>query len=212
MPTQADFLNNPWDFLKHHIVLMGMEGYGDAGVKWFKLTPRPRNKAYAVSTIFNIKSDVFVLEGLLGGSTAGYFQAYWCPYEREETKFAVIGTAANFCFTAQISGCSIGLGHETGAGDKLIIHSNHGSTPAQGLTVAQTQEQDIRALGGQTIHKVFGPSNYRLDSRGRGRYQGTVVGWRGPNGAGPWEFRTQTYEQLPQLSPEKYALHKLVKM
>jgi hypothetical protein len=38
------------------------------------------------------------------------------------------------------------------------------------------------------------------------------VGWRGANGAGPWEFRTQTYEQLPQLSPEKYALHKLVKM
>uniref|UniRef100_UPI003F6E813A hypothetical protein n=1 Tax=Elioraea sp. TaxID=2185103 RepID=UPI003F6E813A len=140
MPTQADFLNDPWDFLKSHLVLMGMEGYGAAGVKWFKLVQVPRTSAFAVSTIFNVKSDVFRLVGHLGGATAGYFQAYWCPYEREETKFAVIGTAANYCFTAEISGCSIGLGHETGTGDKLIIHSNHGSTPAPNLTVAQTQE------------------------------------------------------------------------
>ena len=142
-------------------------------------------------------------------SAAGYFEGYWCPYEREETKFAVIGNQVPFCFTATITGCSIGLGHETANGDKLIIHSNHGSSPAEGLTVAQTQEADIRNLGGATVHKVFGPASYRLDSKGAGRYTGTVVGWRG---SGHWEFRTQTYEQLPQLSPQKYHLNKLIKM
>ncbi|WP_439579866.1 hypothetical protein, partial [Elioraea sp.] len=71
--------------------------------------------------------------------------------------------------------------------------------------------QDIRALGGQTIHKVFGPSSYRVDSKGVSRYNGTVVGWRGPNGAGPWEFRTQTFEQLAP-APAKYRLKALVKM
>lgn len=209
MATQADFLADPWDFLKKHIVVMGMEGYGAAGLKWFKLERYPRTSAYAVSTIFDIHSDVFILKGHLGGPTAGYFQAYWCPYEREETKFAVVGTAANFVFTATITGCSIGLGHETANGDKLVIHSNHGSTPQHGMTVAQTQEADIRALGGQTIHKVFGPSSYRVDSSGNGRYTGTVVGFRG---TGHWEFRTQRYEQLPQLAPQKYKLKGLVKM
>jgi hypothetical protein len=212
MPTQADFLNDPWDFLRHHIVLMGMEGYGDAGVKWFKLTRLARNTAYAVSTVSQIKSDVFQLDGHRDGPTDGYFQAYWCPYQREETKYAVIGTAANFCFTAQISGCSIGLGHETDTGHTLIIHSNRGSTPAEGLTVAQSQEQDIRRLAEHTLRRVFGPSDYRLDSKGRARYQGTVVGWRGPNGAGPWQFRAQIYEHLPQITPRKYRLRKLVKM
>lgn len=214
MATQADFLNNPWEFLKKHIVMMGMEGYGAAGIKFFKLEPYPLAQAYATSTIFNIRSEVFVLKGHIAGPTAGFFNAYWCPYEREETKFAVIGNLADFCFTATITGCSIGLGHEAANGAKLIVHSNHGSTPdtGAGLNVAQTQERDIRNIGGTTIHKVFGPSGYRLDSKGRSKYTGTVVGWRGAGGAGPWEFRTQTYEQLPQLSPQKYKLHKVVKM
>lgn len=209
MATQADFLNNPWNFLSSHIVLMGMEGYGDAGVKWFKLEKYDRQKAYAVSTIFNLKSDVFLLKGHIAGATAGYFQAYWCPYEREETKFAVVGSAQNFCFTATITGCSIGLGHETANGDKLVIHSNHGSTAAEGKSVAETQEDDIRGLGGATIKSVFGPANYRTDSKGKGRYTGTVVGWRG---SGRWEFRTQRYEQYAQLAPQKYKLKGLVSM
>jgi hypothetical protein len=208
MANQADFLANPWDFLKKHLVVMGMEGYGAAGVKWFKLEPYPRTSAYAVGT-FGTQSDVFILKGHIAGATAGYFQAYWCPYEREKTKFAVIGTAAQFAFTATITGCSIGLGHETATGDKLVVHSNRGSTPDTGLTVAQTQEAAIRAKGGQTIHKVFGPSGYRLDSSGTSRYTGTVVGFRG---AGHWEFRTQRYEQLPQLAPQKYKLKGLAKM
>jgi hypothetical protein len=209
MADQADFINNPWKFLKDHIILMGMEGYGAAGPKWFKLEKYDRQKAYAVSTVFNIKSDVFLLKGHFGGTTAGHFQGYWCPYEREETKFAVIGSAHDFCFTATITGCSIGLGHETGGGDKLIIHSNHGSTPTDGMTVAQTQEHDIRSIGGATLKTVFGPSGYRTNSKGQGRYTGTVVGWRG---SGHWEFRTQRYEQLPQLMPQKYKLKNVVKM
>lgn len=209
MATQADFINDPWKFLKDHLVVMGMEGYGAAGVKWFKLEKMPKSQAYVSSTIFNIKSDVFLLKGHIAGATAGYFQAYWVPYEREETKFGMVSTAAPFAFTATITGCSIGLGHETATGDKLVIHSNHGSTPAVGQTVAQTQEADIRALGGATIHKVFGPANYRLDSSGTSRYTGTVVGYRG---SGRWVFKTQRYEQLPQLVPQKYKLKSLVDM
>ena len=209
MATQADFLNNPWNFLKDHIVLMGMEGYGAAGVKWFKLDKYDRQKAYAVSTIFNVKSDVFLLKGHIAGATAGFFQAYWCPYEREETKFAVIGNQHDFCFTATITGCSIGLGHETATGDKLVIHSNHGSTPATGRTVAETQEDDIRAIGGATVKSVFSPASYRTNSKGQGKYTGTVVGWRG---GGHWEFRTQRYEQYAQLAPQKYRLKGLAKM
>ena len=121
MATQADFLNNPWEFLKKHIVMMGMEGYGAAGIKFFKLEPYPLAQAYATSTIFNIRSEVFVLKGHIAGPTAGFFNAYWCPYEREETKFAVIGNLADFCFTATITGCSIGLGHEAANGAKLIV-------------------------------------------------------------------------------------------
>lgn len=211
---QADFLNDPWEFLEKHIVMMGMEGYGAASIKLFRLEPYPLTQAYATDTIFSTRSEVFVLKGHIAGPATGFFNAHWCPYEREETKFAVIDNQADYCFTATITGCSIGLGHETVNGSKLIVHSNHGSTPdtAAGLDVAQTQERDIRGLGGATIHKVFGPSSYRLNSRGQGRYTGTVVGWRGPGGAGPWEFRTQTYEQLPQPAPQKYRLHKLVKM
>lgn len=209
MATQADFIAHPWDFLGKHIIIMGMEGYGAAGLKWFKLEKYDRSKAYAVSTIFDIKSDVFLLKGHLAGTTTGYFQAYWCPYEREETKFAIIGTGADFAFTATITGCSIGLGHETAGGDKLVIHSNHGSTPAQGKTVAETQADDIRNLAGGTLKTVFGPQQYRLDSKGNSRYTGTVVGYRG---SGHWEFRTQSYEQLPQLAPQKYKLKKLIKM
>ena len=210
MASQADFLADPWTFLKSHLVVMGMEGYGAGGVKWFRLRKYDKTKAYSVSTIFDIKSSVFVLEGHLAGATAGYFQGYWCPYEREATKFAVIGTAANYCFTATITGCSIGLGHETPAGDKLIIHSNHGSTPAIGRTVAETQSDDITALGGHGLKTTFGPASYRLDTAGRSRFTGTVVGYR--TAAAGWEFRTQTYEQYAQLAPQKYKIHSLVKM
>ena len=63
--------------------------------------------------------------------------------------------------------------------------------------------------GGATIDKVFGPDSYRVTRTGKSKYTGTVVGWRG---SGNWVFKTQAYEQLPQLAPQKYRLKALIDM
>jgi hypothetical protein len=212
MATQADFLADPWGFLKEHILLSLATG-GTGRIREFKIVAKPRNVAYAVSGVFKTKSDVFELIPQPDG-TAGTFQAWWCPYMQNETHHVVVGNGADFCFTTTINGCSIGLGHETATGDKLVVHSNEARAAGYGTVAGQApaQEAQIRNLGGATIKGVFGPASYRVDSQNVGRFTGTVVGWRDPN-ANPrqWVFRTQTYEQVAVV-PDKYKLKKLIKM
>jgi hypothetical protein len=66
----------------------------------------------------------------------------------------------------------------------------------------------LRLVMGASGQTVFGPSSYRTGGDGT-KYTGTVVGWRH---GGHWEFRTQTYEQLPVLTPQKFALGDLKQM
>lgn len=208
MATQADFIANPWRFLKNNILLVNLSG-GTAKVGNFMIVAKPRSAAYALG-MFNRASDVFELVPVAAGS-AGSFQAWWCPYTQDETHHAVIGAAADFCFTSQIDGCSIGLGHETAAGDKLVVHSNEARVTDPAAQAA-AQDAMIRARGGATIRSVFGPASYRVDSKGQRRYEGTVVGWRDPAGAPRgWAFKTQTYELLA-LAPKRYKLKSLITM
>lgn len=212
MATQADFIADPWGFLKKH-VLLSLNTGGTGIIREFKIIAKPRNVAYAVSGPFSSSSDVFELIPQ-PANTPGSFLAWWCPYMQNETHTAVIGPGADFCFTTAINGCTIGLGHETAMGNKLVIHSNEAQAAGPNTVAGQSQAQkaQVRAHGAGALNSIFQPKHYRHDSKGVSRYTGTVVGWRDPNAATPrWVFKTQTYEQTAVV-PDKYKMKKLIQM
>jgi hypothetical protein len=204
MPDQSDFLSDPWGFLADNLVIMGVEAYGGSGIKPFKVVSVSSSDATAtksgtICNVFNLIPDT---------TRTGSFDAYWCPYEREDTFSVTAGTAADFLFTATITGCSIGLGSETSDGSRLVLHSNLGSTHPKFMSQGEAQDSTLKLMMGASGKTVFGPSSYRNGLNGE-KYTGTVVGWRHN---GHWEFRTQVYEQLPVLRPQKFQLVEVKRM
>jgi hypothetical protein len=52
------------------------------------------------------------------------FKAYWCPYAIDTTRSVTIGPAATLMFTADMTGCSLGVGSRTITGHQLVSHAN----------------------------------------------------------------------------------------
>lgn len=59
-----------------------------------------------------------------GTGGADSFDAYWCPYSIDTTQSVTVGPDAKLMFTADMTGCSLGVGSPTNTGHQLISHAN----------------------------------------------------------------------------------------
>ena len=54
--------------------------------------------------------------------------AYWCPYKannaNDDFEATMIGNRANYMFTADMTGCTLGVGSQTGDGNVRVAHAN----------------------------------------------------------------------------------------
>lgn len=131
-------------------------------------------------------------------SATDTFLAYICPYRADAARGMVLGGAANIMVTAELTGCSFGIGMAGGGGSRLVMHAN-ASGQAVGTVggavdmkpQAKAQKQAIKA--GLSSPKIWKPGQYRkVDDNNDIDVRSTVIGIR-TQGSGNWHFYAQVY-------------------
>lgn len=128
-----------------------------------------------------------------------YFRSYIADYQQGATTFTTLGSNphSQFCFTANMNGCTFGIGQPQPDGKLVVSHGN--AANATGITniptylkpetktALQVATQYTRAKEGHVGGgRVFEPSHYRIGAR-----QSVTFGYR-PVGA-PWQFHYISY-------------------
>ncbi len=156
------FCADPEGFMDGNVVLQKIANDTPAGVIGVRM--------YAGNAKIDNKPSGMVCYTVLAnrGQTPS-LPAYWCPYEQNALKSAMLGDDALFAFTPTMNGCSVGLGSSTGSGAQMMSHSNAGAIGAEweseGLGVArarqsQSQHNQLRfKLGNSAL--ILGPEDYR---------------------------------------------------
>ena len=117
--------------------------------------------------------------------------AYICPYIPGQTRTRTVGNWANLMFTAELTGCTFGVGSVARDGTQLVCHANDANAGMVGGALGQQnaqQQQAQNVLGGTPT--LFEPSQYRpatttLDMRS------AIVGVRKND---VWQFWAQVFE------------------
>lgn len=200
MPVDAVATNafkaNPLTFLNTALILAPI---GNATrhnrSEHLGLAPAPYMGATAVDTAGNALALWQVVKAQDGEA---YFRSYIADYQQGATTYTTLGANehAEFCFTANMNGCTFGLGIQAGDGTLIVSHGNAANTGAitnfdsSGMTNIQRQStalqtaiQYTRAKQGHGAGgRVFEPEHYRVGAR-----QSVTFGYR-PRGSGAWQF------------------------
>jgi len=96
--------------------------------------------------------------------------AYWCPYQQNKLKSAMLGNDALFAFTAAVTGCSVGIG-SGGGGVQMMCHVNSAQigndwkgTGQEAVRQAQSQDAQLRYKLGNDAD-LSSPVGYREDDQ-----------------------------------------------
>jgi hypothetical protein len=191
-PPQAAFQPNGTVRLALQQLPGGPEGYGS-------LT-RARNRK-GLAKLFNhitgmkqYKAMNYYRVVLAGPGTAPneQFSAYICPYRQNEAPNVVLRGDANLMFTAEMTGCSFGIGMPNANGDRRVMHSNEANQATQNSTAPQEAAQLRDMQRGLGRGHALQPKHYRVvsdDSDQRATTIGVRVG-------GAWQFWFQHYNFL----------------
>lgn len=125
---------------------------------------------------------VYYLKGSTETSSARALNAYICDYEKNDTKFVLLGQNARFCFTITMNGCTFGIGKPGSDGSVIVSHSNRASDPNQ----AETQRRITLDSHKNRQVTMLEPSMYRPVER----MTCTTFGIRAGR---QWKFYFQSY-------------------
>jgi hypothetical protein len=196
MSVVDQLIANPLAFLDKNILVPGIYGPPRDSMKNepidMQLVAMPPADGFAKKHgeqlgiyVVTVPSLVDGIVGRGGVKDDKSFKAYFCSYEPGQVFGTIVGAKANFMFTAQMDGCSLGVGHKTADGNRLVYHANKGGN-------ATLQQQDLDAkLGVGNQAAVLGPSDYRVES-GIGHLASTTIGIRTPS-TNDWHFYAQIY-------------------
>ena len=128
------------------------------------------------------------------------FPSYIADYAQGATTQTTLGTAANLCFTANMNGCTFGIGIPSPDGSSQVVtHGNAaGSAGMAGLS-AKTSQAAVTAVQTSLQYsgakqalgvgaQVFEPEHYRVDGK-----QSITFGWR--TATHGWRFYFLSYRR-----------------
>jgi hypothetical protein len=121
------------------------------------------------------------------GTDTVTFSAYLVEYEDGKTPITVLGTAATMCFTANMNGCTFGIGSQANANSGLVV--THSNSRGHGSQDANTADQRFRA--GNVVGpdgRLFEPEHYRTNNK-----QSITFGYRSPGQL--WRFCFLSYQR-----------------
>lgn len=168
----------------------GLEGYG-------ALTRRRNRKGLAklrnkIMGAEQHRAMDFYRVVLAGPNTPANdsFEAYICPYRQDHDLGAIVGTHASLMFTAEMTGCSFGVGMPARDGSRYVVHSNQARHATQDSTAPQEAAQlDALKERVQRGHALQ-PRHYRNVGDDGVDERATMIGVRTD---GAWQFWYQHY-------------------
>lgn len=121
------------------------------------------------------------------GTDTVWFYAYLVEYGDNKTPLTVLGQAATLCFTANMNGCTFGIGSQSTATSSLVV--THSNSRGHGSQEGNVSDQRLKAgfvVG--TGGRLFEPEHYR--SHGK---QSITFGYRKPGKK--WKFCFLSYRR-----------------
>jgi len=203
--ARARFLSDPLGFMNDNVIVVTFEGadtdtLGDTPLDLCLIERAPLGGTAAKLGrplgLFAIGTAGFAACVSYVKSVSSPFRAYFCPYRGGQTLGTVIGSKADFMFTTQMDGCSLGIGMANGMGERLIYHSNVGGN----VGAQQTQLTGKMGVG---IETVWEPKSYRMEF-GQSELCSTTFGVR-HRLLNTWRFYAQTYQRRYS-NPDKFYL------
>ncbi len=205
----AQFIADPLGFMRDNIIVVAFEG-GDSDT----LTSAPLDMCLAKRTAQGGRASQLGRQlGLYAVGPAGFlqhvhsvesisppFKAYFCPYRQGQTLGTVVSKDANYMFTTQMDGCSLGIGMAAPDGARLIYHANVG-----GNVPVQETNLDSK-LGSANIETIWSPKSYRFEF-GQAELCSTTFGVRDQK-TGQWSFFSQIYQRA-YTNPDKFYLRQV---
>lgn len=198
MPPTQDFLADPEGWMATHVVLC----------QFFKSgVPSAIERMTIVELDFDSyqaylpdqPNDMFEVYAIQNGANRPQddsFDAFFCPYENDNTHFVTLNTNASFMVTPTMDGCSFGVGSPS-KGTVIVGHSNaqRDQTPTSTRQMVKTQRTELKVgLAKPSFfkkkRKFFEPRNYRIDSVTGQKVAATLYGIRNGN---KWKFQAMKY-------------------
>lgn len=213
MTAVSVFKADPIDFLEKNIV---MQEVGGTAVKGSTGTFTLKEVTSKSGVLFDKTSTCKVYQ-MVQGTGSDTFTAYWCPYEDEKAMSVTLSDKADLMFTANMTGCSFGVGIKGSDGSVRVAHANvQESSQLQQIGEAMYSAFDPKLKGpskemafleakkycikeGQQGVLLSGPTGVDgkvTSSINPGMYRGlsaTTFGVR--DGTNGWKFYFHTYER-----------------
>jgi hypothetical protein len=193
MTAQQDFVRNPAAFMRDNVLRCQ---FFDGGVNIAnsqplvvtvkvmkddpKVTNRPGGKVYYLTT------DV------TGCDRTAKVPIFWLGYKDNDTRRGMLNRNSRVMFTANMDGCTLGVGSQDGQGGCLVSHAN---SKGSGGGIQQARDQHTQLTG------VFdGGDFWTVDPTGYMDGMGAKHAFKGTNFGmltdGWWMFYTHRWMQL----------------
>ncbi len=143
----------------------------------------------------------FMLRQAEGGD-AVTFEAYLAEYQSGRTPLTVLGTRAQLCFTANMNGCTFGIGHQATPESGLVVtHSNSRGGGSQEANIARQRRLASLVVGPGGV--LFEPEHYRTNEK-----NSITFGYRSPGQR--WRFASLAYRVWPGNRITSYGVRNIV--
>jgi hypothetical protein len=185
--TAAEMLN----IFRSNIVYMRGVPASDVGgnVDYLKFG----TKVGAVGVVRSGSGEINVPVKFVESATVGDADAFptWiCDYAADTVKYKTLSNARPFCFTANMNGCTFGIGAAVAGGVVTVSHAN-ATTAGGGNLATQTAQQKLQSAVVPGA-KLFEPKDY--DFSGLQQLNTTLVGILNGN---DWTFYYQQFVGQP---------------
>lgn len=192
MTARQDFVRDPVAFLQDNIL---RSQFFDGGVRISESQPLVVTiKVMAGDPkIVNKPGKVYYLTtDVTGCDRTERVPIFWLGYKDNDTVRSTLNNNGRLMFTANMDGCTLGVGSQTGSGGCLVTHANSKQSGG-GVTQVSDQHTQLRGVYDQNDFWSLNPNTYMDAMGGVHKFKGTNFG---ANQDGWWMFYTHRWMQL----------------
>lgn len=194
MSDRSDFVSDPLGFMRKHILRCQ---FFDGGVKISESRPHVvtiKEMAGSPRIVNSPGGKVYYLSADTASCGPGEkVPIFWVGYKQNDVTPGMLTNQSRIMFTANMDGCSLGVGSQAGDGGCLVMHANKASGTGGGLAQTLAQHDQLKTgYGDQDFFEVQ-PSTYMDGMGASGVFKATNFGL---NVQGWWMFYTHSWMQM----------------
>ena len=190
MSFQSEFVADPVAFMGKYVLRCQFfdGGFNISGsrpivltVKEMKGSPKVLNKPGG--KVFYLTTDT------AGCGRDEKVPVFWLGYKDNDSTRGMLTNNSRYMFTANMDGCTLGVGSQSGDGGCLVSHANLKSAGG-GEAQRSGQEGQLRGLFGDNSFRMVQPNSYMYTTGGTKGFKATNFG---VNTGGRWKFYTHMW-------------------